>query len=211
VFGIEHILPPSGLPSSDYSNGEDPLKEIGTLEELKAAILGIDCPLRNAAKNTVFSDGDPSSEVMLIGEAPGKEEDEQGKPFVGQSGQLLNEMLRAVGLERTKVYITNIVFWRPPGNRTPSSDEVSVCLPYVRKHIDMIGPRVVVLLGSVAIQALLQTKSSVASIRGRTQSISGIPVIPTYHPAYLLRSPGQKAAAFQDFINVIKSLNAEYK
>jgi DNA polymerase len=115
-----------------------------------------------------------------------------------------------VGLRRNEVYITNVVFWRPPGNRTPSADEISICLPYVRKQIAIIRPRVIVLLGSVAIQALLETRSSVASIRGRPHLISGIPVIPTYHPAYLLRSPGQKSLAFQDFLRIARNLKSSY-
>jgi DNA polymerase len=206
MFGIEYILPYSTSSQPDYSKGPELSKGIGTLEELRKAVSEIECPLRSAAKNTVFSDGDPGSGIMFIGEAPGKEEDEQGKPFVGQSGQLLNEMLRAVGLKRLEVYITNIVFWRPPGNRTPSSDEVGLCLPYVRKHIEIVKPRVIVLLGSVAIQAILETRSSVATIRGRHWAVSGIPVIATYHPAYLLRSPSQKSLAFQDFIQIVRKL-----
>ncbi len=176
-----------------------------TLEELRSAIDKIELNIKKSARNTVFSDGSMTSGLVLIGEAPGQEEDEQGKPFVGQSGQLLNNMLRAIGLERKDVYITNIVFWRPPGNRTPSQEEISICLPYVQNHLKLLQPKVMFLLGSVAVKAILNTQESITRLRGRTFNYLGIPAVATYHPAYLLRSPTQKALAFNDLL-LIKSL-----
>jgi DNA polymerase len=171
-----------------------------TLEELQRSVTLIDCHLKKAAKNTVFSDGNPQSQIMFIGEAPGQEEDAQGKPFVGQSGKLLNEMLRSVGLHRGEVYITNVVFWRPPGNRNPSTEEIQICLPYVRQHISIVKPRIIVLLGGVAIKTLLETTEGVSRLRGSKYQLMGADVIATFHPSYLLRSPSQKSLAFQDMI-----------
>jgi DNA polymerase len=159
------------------------------------------------AKNTVFADGVPEADIMLIGEAPGQEEDEQGKPFVGQSGMLLNNMLLAVGIKRSAVYITNVVYWRPPGNRTPSADEVALCLPYVMRHIALAQPKVIVLLGGVAVRAVLDTNVPISRLRGVNRKVLGIDVIPTFHPAYLLRSPNQKLQAFKDFIALRKLMD----
>ncbi|MDR1476414.1 MAG: uracil-DNA glycosylase [Holosporales bacterium] len=210
AFGIDHLLPCTNSRSGDYRSVANPhqasgsLENITSLDELREAVLSIDCLLKKVSKNTVFSDGDPCSSIMFIGEAPGHDEDEQGKPFVGQSGKLLNSMLSAIDLKREEVYITNIVFWRPPSNRTPSSDEITMCLPYVRKHITLIRPKIIVLLGGVAIKAILETNDTVSSLRGRKMKIMGIDTIATFHPAYLLRSPGQKALAFRDFITIKK-------
>ncbi|MBQ8651203.1 MAG: uracil-DNA glycosylase [Alphaproteobacteria bacterium] len=210
TFGIDHIF--NDL-NSIPTKAETPVPKTQhilkrkTLDELIDKIHKIDCNLKNTARNTVISDGDPSSNVMIIGEAPGQEEDEQGKPFVGQSGQLLNNALKSVGLKRSDVYITNIVFWRPPGNRTPSLEETSLCMPYVIDHIMLINPKVLILLGSVAVQSVLQTKESISKLRGRTLEFYGIPVIPTFHPAYLLRSPTQKSLVFKDLIKAKKILD----
>jgi DNA polymerase len=152
------------------------------------------------AKNTVFSDGAPSSDIMIIGEAPGQEEDIQGKPFVGQSGQLLDNMLRAIGIARRDVYISNIVFWRPPGNRTPTSDEITFCLPYVEAHVKLMNPKVLLLLGGVAVRTILNTVEPITRIRGSVHTYHEMNVIATYHPAYLLRSPAQKYLVFQDLL-----------
>jgi DNA polymerase len=160
------------------------------------------------SKNTVISDGSPGSGIMVIGEAPGQEEDEQGKPFVGQSGQLLDNMLKAVGIKRSDVYISNVVFWRPPGNRTPSVDEIAMCMPYVERHIMLVNPKILLLLGGVAVKAVLDTSESISRIRGRKNEYKGINVVATFHPAYLLRSPGQKQVAFRDFIQLKRQLTA---
>lgn len=191
----------------------DSLDSIKTLEELRAAVCHFDaCPLKKTALHTVFSDGDPKSPVMFVGEAPGAEEDKQGLPFVGQSGQLLNQMLRAIGLKREEVYITNVVYWRPPGNRTPDSIEIEQCLPFLEKHIELMRPKVVVLLGATAMKAVLQLSSGLSKARGMFHqhvSPSGIttPVMVTFHPSYLLRSPGQKMLAWQDFMMLKKALS----
>ncbi|MDR3031403.1 MAG: uracil-DNA glycosylase [Holosporales bacterium] len=184
-------------------------KKLSSIEDIKTALLNIDCNLKRTAKNTVFSDGDFNSDIMIIGEAPGQEEDEQGKPFVGQSGKLLNNMLRAIGIKRSEVYISNIVFWRPPGNRTPSADEIALCMPYVEKHIELANPKVLLLLGSVAVKSILNTNESISRLRGRKNVYNGIDTIATFHPAYLLRSPGQKATAFKDFISLKIILNSK--
>ncbi|MDR1233659.1 MAG: uracil-DNA glycosylase [Holosporales bacterium] len=194
--------------STGLTNQEADYEELGkgSIEDLKRAVLELDCPLKKMSKNTVFSDGTPGSDIMLIGEAPGQEEDEQGKPFVGQSGMLLNNMLMSIGVERRSAYITNVVYWRPPGNRTPSADEVALCLPYVKRHIILAKPKVIVLLGGVAVRAILDTNVPISRLRGVSRKALGIDVVPTFHPAYLLRSPSQKLQAFKDFLLVRKIL-----
>ena len=209
-FGIDHVFYELNSIKSCVKNQDiDAKGTFQTLDELKKAVLDIDCNLKKTARNTVFSDGNPDSKIMVIGEAPGQEEDEQGKPFVGQSGQLLNNMLRAVGLNREDVYISNIVFWRPPGNRTPSADEISLCMPYVEQHIMLINPEVLLLLGGVAVKSILKTNDSISSLRGKRNLYNKIETIATFHPAYLLRSPGQKQLAFRDFITLKLMLNSK--
>lgn len=210
TFGIDHVFYDLNSiktkPKKQEISSEKQMN-FSSLEDLKKAVLEIDCILKKTARNTVFSDGDPKSDIMIIGEAPGQEEDEQGKPFVGQSGKLLDNMLLSVGIKRSEVYISNIVFWRPPGNRTPSAEEVALCMPYVEAHISFIKPKVLLLLGSVAVKSLLNTSEGISKLRGKKNIYKDIDVIPTFHPAYLLRSPGQKALAFRDFISLKKLLN----
>ncbi|MBQ9334985.1 MAG: uracil-DNA glycosylase [Alphaproteobacteria bacterium] len=177
-----------------------------SLDELRQAVFNLDFPLKKMARHTVFSDGNPSSDVMIIGEAPGQDEDEQGKPFVGQSGKLLNNMLASVGLSRDEVYISNILFWRPPGNRTPSAEEIAFCMPYVEQHVKLVKPKVLLLLGGVAVKSILNTSESISRLRGSKNTYMGINTIASFHPAYLLRSPNQKAVAFRDFILLKKTL-----
>ena len=171
-----------------------------SLQKLLQEINSINCLIKSTARNTVVFDGDINSKVMIIGEAPGQEEDIQGKPFVGQSGILLNNMLKSIGLSRQDVIISNIVFWRPPFNRTPSTDEISLCLPYVKQLIQIINPKVLLLLGGVANHALLNTMAPMSRIRGTINNVLGIKAVSTYHPAYLLRSSTQKKQAFHDFL-----------
>jgi DNA polymerase len=199
AFGIEHVFYPAE-PVYTVRSIENPA--FSSIEELKQAILSLDCSLRKTAKNTVFSDGYPEADIMIIGEAPGKEEDEQGKPFVGQSGKLLDSMLQAIDIKRSDVYISNIIFWRPPGNRTPSAEEISLCLPYVKAHITLANPKILLLLGGVAVKAILNSNGSITSLRGKINKLYNIDTIATFHPAYLLRSPAQKATAFRDFIQL---------
>lgn len=210
TFGIDHVFykfnPIEKIVQKQEIQTYEHLN-FSTLAELKEAVLKIDCQLKKTARNTVFSDGDPNSEIMIIGEAPGQEEDEQGKPFVGQSGKLLDNMLISVGLKRSDVYISNILFWRPPGNRNPSAEEITLCMPYVDQHIKLIKPKILLLLGGVAVKSILNTTESISRLRGTRNHYNGIETIATFHPAYLLRSPGQKATAFRDFISLKKFLS----
>jgi DNA polymerase len=161
--------------------------------------------------NTVFADGPTTADVMLIGEAPGADEDKQGLPFVGQSGKLLNKMLESVGLSREKVYITNVVNWRPPGNRPPEPLEIEQCRPFFEKHVELINPKVVVLLGLTATFAVLRFKAGLSKVRGfwhhYTVGEKRIKTMVTFHPSYLLRSPGQKMFAWDDFMMLREEIN----
>lgn len=191
------------------------VKDVKTLEELKTAITSFTaCNLKNTAMNTVFADGNKDSKLMLIGEAPGADEDRIGLPFVGQSGQLLDKMLASIGRPReTGFYISNIIPWRPPGNRTPTGAEISLCLPFIEKHIELISPDFLLLLGGTAVSAILDTKESVSFLRGKwhnyTIKTTGktIPTLVTFHPAYLLRSPLQKRAAWKDLLTLQERIN----
>lgn len=181
----------------------------GTLAELKAAIAGFEgCALRDTATNLVFSDGNPEARIMLVGEAPGADEDRAGLPFVGASGQLLDRMLGSIGLDRSRVLITNILPWRPPGNRTPTETEIATCLPFVMRHIALVGPEMLVLLGATAVRALTGQTQGIRRVRGRWQALSvpgidvPLPCLPTYHPAYLLRSPLAKREAWADLLTL---------
>jgi DNA polymerase len=183
-----------------------------SLAELKAALTNFQgCELKRHATTTVFADGNPAGGIMFIGEAPGADEDRQGLPFVGRAGQLLDRMLASIGLDRQKVYITNIVNWRPAGNREPSPEEASVCLPFLHRHIELADAKLLVLLGAVPLRHLTGQQGILRS-RGRWQTyslrISGrqIPVMPTLHPAYLLRQPGAKRLAWNDFLSVAEKV-----
>jgi uracil-DNA glycosylase len=166
------------------------------------------CALKHTAMNLVFSDGNPEAKIMFIGEAPGEDEDRQGKPFVGVSGQLLDKMLAPAGFDRTNVYISNILFWRPPGNRSPTDAEIASCLPFAERHIALVKPKLLVLLGGVAAKSILRTKEGITRIRGRWvdytpppgSGLDPIPCLPMYHPAYLLRQPGSKRQAWGDIM-----------
>ncbi len=194
----------TGAASQDVSHPKH-LASLGTLADLRRALEQFTgCALKDTATTTVFSDGNPKARVMVIGEAPGADEDLQGKPFVGLSGQLLDKMLAAIGLTRETVYISNIVPWRPPGNRQPSSSEIALCLPFIQKHISLIAPEVILVVGGVAAKSLLGRTEGITRLRGlwtdHTSPYleSSIPVLATFHPAYLLRSPGQKREAWKD-------------
>lgn len=177
------------------------------LEALRAAMDRFDgCNLRLTAKNLVFADGDPRATIMAVGEAPGRDEDVQGLPFVGRSGQLLDRMLGSIGLDRGKVYISNIIAWRPPGNRTPTPAETEICLPFIERHIELAAPRVLLLLGGASAKALLRTSDGILRLRGKWRKYScgerEIDCMPMLHPAYLLRQPGQKRLAWQDLVRL---------
>ena len=185
----------------------------GSLAELKAAIERFDgLTLKTTATNLVFADGEPTAPVMLIGEAPGAEEDRRGVPFVGASGQLLDRMLAAIGRDRSNVYITNIVNWRPPGNRKPSPTEMALSLPFIERHIALVNPALVVLLGDTAAKTLTGRTEGITRLRGRWCTLSqlglpqSVPALPTFHPAFLLRSPAQKREAWIDLLAVKQKL-----
>ncbi len=180
-----------------------------SLEELADALAAFDgCPLKLTATKTVFADGNPRAEVMLVGEAPGSEEDRDGRPFVGVSGQLLDRMLAAIGLGRQDIYIANTIYWRPPGNRSPTQPETAACLPFIQRQIELVGPKILVLLGGAAAKTLLNRSDGITRLRGRrfdyeTPGLGGpIPALATYHPAFLLRQPSQKREAWQDFLTL---------
>ncbi|MEO9341095.1 uracil-DNA glycosylase [Mesorhizobium sp. SB112] len=179
-----------------------------TLEELREHVAAFEgCNLKFTAKNTVFSDGNPEAAIMLVGEAPGRDEDIEGLPFVGRSGQLLDRMLAAIGLDRTSAYIANVIPWRPPGNRTPTPHETEICRPFVERQIELVNPRVLVSLGGPSAKLITNTTEGILRLRGNWRSHTTaagtiIPVMPTLHPAYLLRNPAHKKLAWRDFVEV---------
>lgn len=183
-----------------------------TLEELRGDLMAFEgCALKHTATNLVFGDGNPKARVMLIGEAPGADEDRQGLPFVGQSGQLLDKMFATIGLTRQNFYITNIIPWRPPGNRQPTPAEADACLPFVRRHIDLVSPDFLILVGGTATKTLLGGREGIVRLRGAWKDYTSeggkqMKVIAIFHPAYLLRSPGQKREVWHDLIKIKHSL-----
>ncbi|MFW5833982.1 MAG: uracil-DNA glycosylase [Pseudomonadota bacterium] len=185
------------------------------IEALIAAVEGFTlCPLARTATRACIADGDPSSPIMLIGEAPGAEEDRQGKPFVGASGRLLDRMLAAAGRPRSTTWITNTVFWRPPGNREPAAQELAMCLPFLERQIELIGPRVILFVGGIAARALLDQRDGVTKLRGRRfvyrlRDGREIPARVMFHPAYLLRRPQMKSLAWRDLLGAVALLDAE--
>ena len=191
----------------------DNISNIKTLNELKSFIVSSNvCPLKKNAIQAVFADGNPSAKIMLIGEAPGAEEDKYGLPFVGKAGQLLDKMLLAIGLNRKNVYISNVVPWRPPGNRQPTNEEILECLPFIQKHIEIINPSILVLLGGTASKALLATSQGITKLRGKWHQYNswGLPkpiiTRAIFHPAFLLRSPGYKKQAWEDLLEIQKKM-----
>ncbi len=186
-----------------------------TLDELNQAIQQFDgCALKQTAKNTVFSDGVAGARIMLVGEAPGQDEDRQGKPFVGRSGQLLDTMFGHIGLSRTEnIYITNIVPWRPPGNRLPYTEELAACLPFVTRHIELAKPDILLLIGGFSAKALLHTQTGITRLRGQWKTYApdglDIPALPLLHPAYLLRRPESKANMWADLCRLKTRLAAD--
>ena len=208
------VAPAPVLPAVPLT--QELLRDVKTLEELKTAMLNFNgSSLKATAMNTVFGGGVPESKVMLVGEAPGADEDRIGLPFVGLSGKLLDKMLASIGLSREKnVYISNILPWRPPGNRTPTPAEVALCLPFIRKHIELINPDILILLGGSSASALLATTEGVSRIRGRwleytiAETGKNVDTLVTFHPAFLLRSAAQKKIAWKDMLTVKQKLNA---
>jgi DNA polymerase len=178
-----------------------------TLDELRQALAGFtDCPLAATATNLVFADGNPAAGIVLVGEAPGEEEDRQGRPFVGPSGKFLDRMIGSIGLDRERVLITNLIPWRPPGNRPPTEDELMMCLPFLQRHLVLARPRLVAALGSLSTRALTGSDAGVRRLRGKWRELklegmdAPAQLMPMYHPAYLLRTPGAKRDAWADWL-----------
>lgn len=212
------------MPSIPHTFGDDAsrnalpcarsgdLSALQTLEDLKSALQAFDgCALKKTASNLVFADGNPAADIMLIGEAPGRDEDRMGLPFVGAAGQLLDRMLKSIGMDRQNVYITNILPWRPPGNRTPSPEETQLLWPFLRRHIQLKAPKIIFALGGSSAKLLLNTQTGILKLRGQMQEIDFsdagdgsllIPVLPSLHPAYLLRAPNMKKQAFLDLLHL---------
>jgi len=171
------------------------------------------CPLKRTATNTVFIDGNPAAPLMIVGEAPGAEEDRIGRPFVGRAGQVLDRMLTAIGLDRSGVQITNVIYWRPPGNRKPTSAEIAACLPFLLRHIALANPRVLVLAGGTSATALLPTGEGITRLRGRWFDLAvpgldrPVPTLPMFHPAFLLRAPERKRDAWRDLLAIKAKLD----
>jgi DNA polymerase len=203
---------PALLPGTFEAMGDAKSLAAGakTIEELRAALESFQgLALKRTATQMVFADGIPTARVMLVGEAPGADEDRIGRPFVGVSGQLLDRMLAAIGLSRAEnVYITNVINWRPPGNRNPSDEEVALSLPFVQRHIELVNPAVLIYVGGVATKALLRTNQGITRLRGKWIDYAPeglkqpIPSLAMFHPAYLLRTPTQKALAWADLLTL---------
>jgi DNA polymerase len=192
-----------------------------TLAELRNALEKFeDCPLKKTATHLVFADGNPDASIMVVGEAPGADEDRLGVPFVGVSGQLLDRAFAAIGLDRTKIYISNILPWRPPGNRQPTPHETALCLPFIERHIELVSPEILILVGGTAAKTLLKTNEGIVKLRGKWHAYQSpelkkpIQTLATFHPAYLLRSPGQKRFVWLDLLSIkamIDSKNELFK
>ena len=202
---INHNLIYNNKAINRYKKGNFELSgdKAENLDKLKKSILSLNnCDLKRQAKNIVFSDGNPNSKIMLIGEAPGANEDEEGLPFVGRAGALLDKMLAAIDLDRKKVYISNIINYRPPDNRKPTDEEIKRYLPFITKHIEIISPKILVLLGSTALNALIGNEVVISKMRGKwIEKKFGnckTSVIITFHPAFLMRQPAQKKMAWID-------------
>ena len=195
--------PESLLESDSIGTAIALARGANSLSELRTALEGFEgCALKRTATKTVFADGNPAHRIMFIGEAPGRDEDRQGLPFVGRAGKLLDKMMAAIHLDRTKAYITNVLNWRPPDNRDPSPEEAAMCLPFLRRHIELVNPGVIILLGAVAVRHVMGRSDGIMKTRGKwlDYNVNGrmVPVMPTLHPAYLLRQPSHKKLAWRD-------------
>jgi uracil-DNA glycosylase family 4 len=198
-------------PDAAIMAARETAKTAAGLDDLRQLLENFEgCTLRNTATQLVFADGNPQSRVMFVGEAPGYEEDVSGRPFVGRSGKLLDRMMEAIGLDRSMAYIANVVPWRPPGNRTPTPQETAICLPFIRRQIELANPDILVCLGGPSMQTLLGTKDGITRTRGRwftyDTGTREIRALVTFHPAFLLRSPLQKRFAWRDFLAIKKAL-----
>jgi uracil-DNA glycosylase len=213
------LPPPVAPPRADatvapdvaIASAREAARTAPTLEALRQLLENFDgCALKHTATKLVFADGNPQARVMFVGEAPGRDEDIEGLPFVGRSGKLLDRMIAAIGLDRSKAYIANVIPWRPPGNRTPTPQETQICLPFIQRQIELVNPDVLVTLGNPSTQALLQTREGIMRTRGKwldyDTGTRSIRAIATFHPAYLLRSPAYKRMSWQDLRAIAKVL-----
>lgn len=203
----------AAVPDSTHiAKAQELARNATDLAALKEAMAGFDgCNLKFTAKNMVFADGNPEADLMLVGEAPGRDEDIQGLPFVGKSGQLLDRMLASIGRDRTSIYISNILPWRPPGNRTPTTQEVAMCLPFIARHIELVRPKKLVFLGGSSAKALLNVSTGIMRLRGEWHDYflpdqTPIAAMPTLHPAYLLRNPAHKRHIWNDLLQISAAL-----
>ena len=198
-------------PEAAIASAREAARTAPSLEALRALLENFDgCALKHTATRLVFCDGNPQARIMFVGEAPGRDEDIEGLPFVGRSGKLLDRMIGAIGLDRSKAYIANVIPWRPPGNRTPTPQETQICLPFIQRQIELVNPDVLVTLGNPSTQTLLGTREGIMRTRGRwfdyETGARTIRALPTFHPAYLLRSPSYKRLAWQDLRAIAKVL-----
>jgi DNA polymerase len=198
-------------PEAAIASAREAARTAPSLEALRALLENFDgCALKHTATRLVFSDGNPQARIMFVGEAPGRDEDIEGLPFVGRSGKLLDRMIAAIGLDRSKVYIANVIPWRPPGNRTPTPQETQICLPFIQRQIELVNPDVLVTLGNPSTQTLLSTREGIMKTRGKWFDYDTgtriIRAIATFHPAYLLRSPSYKRMSWQDLRAIAKEL-----
>ena len=205
---------PSQAANADPAEARELAARAQTMDELRAIMDAYDgCGLKLRATRLCFCDGNPEADIMLVGEAPGSEEDLQGKPFVGKAGQLLDRMLGAIGLDRTKVFIVNTVPWRPPGNREPSPEEMALCQPFLYRQIELVAPRILVTLGNVPTKALFATSVGITRMRGQWKELTlgahRVRAMPTLHPAYLLRQPATKQMAWRDMLSLKQAIEAE--
>jgi DNA polymerase len=198
-------------PEAAVSSAREAARTAPSLEALRALLENFDgCTLKHTATRLVFADGNPQARIMFVGEAPGRDEDIEGLPFVGRSGKLLDRMIAAIGLDRSKAYIANVIPWRPPGNRTPTPQETQICLPFIQRQIELVNPDVLVTLGNPSTQTLLSTREGIMRTRGKwfdyETGTRTIRAIATFHPAYLLRSPSYKRMSWQDLRAIAKAL-----
>jgi uracil-DNA glycosylase family 4 len=198
-------------PEAAILSAREAARTAPTLEVLRDLLEKFEgCALKSTATRLVFADGNPQARIMFVGEAPGREEDLEGLPFVGRSGKLLDRMIAAIGLDRTSAYIANVIPWRPPGNRTPTPQETQICLPFIQRQIELVNPDVLVTLGNPSTQTLLSTREGIMKTRGRwfdyDTGTRVIRAMATFHPAYLLRSPSYKRMAWQDLRAIAKAL-----
>jgi uracil-DNA glycosylase len=203
---------PAARGEAAIQSAREAARTAPTLEVLRELLEKFDgCALKSTATRLVFADGNPQARIMFVGEAPGRDEDIEGLPFVGRSGKLLDRMIAAIGLDRSSAYIANVIPWRPPGNRTPTPQETQICLPFIQRQIELVNPDVLVTLGNPSTQTLLSTREGIMKTRGKWLNYDTgtrvIRALATFHPAYLLRSPAYKRLAWQDLRAIAKVLN----